>query len=78
MRILNVKFNASARNFLSLVIPSAVFKVSVLGFWHVFLLAKQYRPLFIYLFILIIYFIYLFIYYLSLVTVSEVFCESYT
>ena len=68
MRILNVKFNASARNFLSLVIPSAVFKVSVLGFWHVFLLAKQYRPLFIYLFI----------YYLSLVTVSEVFCESYT
>ena len=62
MRILNVKFNASTRNFLSLVIPSAVFKVSVLGFWHVFLLAKQYRPLFIYLFILIIYFIYLFIY----------------
>ena len=62
MRILNVKFNASTRNFLSLVIPSAVFKVSVLGFWHVFLLEKQYRPLFIYLFILIIYFIYLFIY----------------
>ena len=62
MRILNVKFNASTRNFLSLVIPSAVFKVSVLGFWHVFLLEKQYRPLFIYLFILIIHFIYLFIY----------------
>ena len=50
MRILNVKFNASTRNFLSLVIPSAVFKVSVLGFWHVFFLEKQYRPLFIYLF----------------------------
>ena len=41
MRILNVKFNASTRNFLSLVIPSAVFKVSVLGFQHVFLLKKQ-------------------------------------
>ena len=61
MRILNVKFNASTRNFLSLVIPSAVFKVSVLGFWHVFLLEKQYRPLFIYFNYLFYLFIYLFI-----------------
>ena len=59
MRILNVKFNASTRNFLSLVIPSAVFKVSVLGFWHVFLLEKQYRPLFIYFNYLFYLFIYL-------------------
>ena len=38
MWILNVKFNASPRNFLSLVILSAVFNLSVLGFWHVFML----------------------------------------
>ena len=38
MWILNVKFNASPWNFLSLVILSAVFNLSVLGFWHVFML----------------------------------------
>ena len=32
MWILNVKFNASTRNFLSLIILPAVFNVSVLGF----------------------------------------------
>ena len=38
MWILNVKFNAAPWNFLSLVILSAVFNLSVLGFCHVFLL----------------------------------------
>ena len=48
---MNVKFNASPWNFLSLIILPAVFNVSVLGFEHVFLLKEQQRPLFIYLFI---------------------------
>ena len=39
--ILNVKFNASTWNFLSLVILSAVFNLGVLGFQHVFLFKKQ-------------------------------------
>ena len=46
---MNVKFNASPLNFLSLIILPAVFNVSVLGFEHVFLLKEQQRPLFIYL-----------------------------
>ena len=46
---MNVKFNASPWNFLSLIILPAVFNVSVLGFEHVFLLKEQQRPLFIYL-----------------------------
>ena len=38
---MNVKFNASTWNFLSLVILSAVFNVSVLGFYHVFCLKNN-------------------------------------
>ena len=58
MWILNVQFNAFTWNFLSLVILSASFNVSVLGFSMYFCFKKNNKP-FIYLFI------YLFIYYVS-------------
>ena len=55
MWILNVKFNASTWNLLSLVILSVIFNVSVLGFSMYFCL-KTTKTLILYLFI------YLFIY----------------
>ena len=48
-------FNTSTWNFLMLVVLSAVFNVSVLGFSHVFLLTKQYRPLLLLLYARTIY-----------------------
>ena len=50
MWILNVEFSASTWNFLSLVILSAIFNVSVLGFSMYFCLKNNKDLLFIYLF----------------------------
>ena len=47
MWILNVKFNASTWNFFSLVILSAIFHVSVLGFSMYFCLKNNKDLLFI-------------------------------
>ena len=58
MRILNVKFNASTKNFLSLVIPSAVFKVFLV--FGMYFCLKNNTDL--YLFIYFNYLFYLFIY----------------
>ena len=63
MWILIVKFNASTWNFLSLVILSAIFNVSVLGFSMYFCL-KNNKDLFIYLFFISFLFIYFYLFYL--------------
>ena len=55
MWILNVKFNASTWNFLSLVILSAIFNVSVLGFSMYFCL-KNNKDLYLYYFIYYLFF----------------------
>ena len=51
MWILNVKFNASTWNFLSLAILTAIFNVSVLGFSMYFYFTKNKDLYFIYYFI---------------------------
>ena len=56
MWILNVKFNASTWNFLSLVILSAIFNVSVFGFSIYFYLKKN-KDLYFILFIIYLFFI---------------------
>ena len=57
MWILNVKFNASAWNFLSLVILSAIFNVTVLGFSMYFCLKNNKDLYFILFYLLFIFFI---------------------
>ena len=58
MWILNVKFNASTWNFLSLVIISAIFNVSVPGF-SMYLCLKNNKDLYFILFYLLFIFFYL-------------------
>ena len=57
MWILNVKFNASTWNFLSLVILSAIFNVTVLGFSMYFCL-KNSKDLYLYYFIYYLFFLF--------------------
>ena len=57
MWILNVKFNASTWNFLSLVIISAIFNVSVPGFSMYFCLKNNKDLYFILFYLLFIFFI---------------------
>ena len=57
MWILNVKFNASTWNFLSLVILSAIFNVTVLGFSMYFCLKNNKDLYFIYYLFTIYFFI---------------------
>ena len=57
MWILNVKFNASTWTFLSLVILSAIFNVSVLGFSMYFCL-KNNKDLYLYYFIYYLFFLF--------------------